>query len=89
MKRLESDPCWYAPSSLAELAALCAANPDSSYRLVGGDTGRGKTKDLAELWSVHFWVVCRFLVSKGIFYVHGRIMLIQLCVLRYSISLIM
>ena len=40
-QRAESDPQWYAPASLEELAALYTANPDSKIKLITGDTGRG------------------------------------------------
>ena len=40
-QRAESDPQWYALSSLEEVAALYSANPDSKVKLITGDTGRG------------------------------------------------
>ena len=40
-QRAESDPQWYAPASLEELAALYTANPNSKIKLITGDTGRG------------------------------------------------
>ena len=40
-QRAESDPQWYAPTSLEELAALYTANPNSKIKLLTGDTGRG------------------------------------------------
>ncbi len=46
VKRAESNPAWYAPSSLAELAAIFTANPDSTFRLIGGDTGRGENQNI-------------------------------------------
>ena len=35
-------PVWYAPTSLDDLFAIVSGNPDSSVRLVAGDTGRGE-----------------------------------------------
>ena len=40
-QRAESDPQWYVPTSLDELAALYTANPNSRIKLITGDTGRG------------------------------------------------
>jgi xanthine dehydrogenase iron-sulfur cluster and FAD-binding subunit A len=42
-QRVESDPQWYTPTSLEELAALYAANPNNKIKLIAGDTGRGIT----------------------------------------------
>ena len=39
--RVESDPQWYAPSSMEELSAIYNANVDSKIKLLTGDTGRG------------------------------------------------
>lgn len=41
--RSDSDPTWYSPTSIAQLAALFTAKPDSKFKLVAGDTGRGKS----------------------------------------------
>ena len=41
-ERAESDPLWFCPSSLEELAALYNANSDKRIKLVAGDTGRGE-----------------------------------------------
>ena len=41
--RAESDPLWYRPSSLEELAALYNANSDKKIKLIAGDTGRGES----------------------------------------------
>ena len=38
-----SDPAWYSPTSIAQLAALFAANSDSKFKLIAGDTGRGES----------------------------------------------
>lgn len=42
-RQLESDPDWYCPTSMAQVAALFSANPDTSFRFVAGDTGKGIT----------------------------------------------
>lgn len=41
-RRLESDPDWYSPTSMAQVAALFAAHTDSTFRFVAGDTGKGE-----------------------------------------------
>ena len=41
--RSDSDPTWYSPTSIAQLAALFTANSDSKFKLLAGDTGRGKS----------------------------------------------
>ncbi len=41
VKRQDSDPAWYTPSSLAELNALLTSKSGARYRLVAGDTGKG------------------------------------------------
>ena len=41
LKKAESDPSWYSPTSLSELAAIFTAHSNSSFRLLAGDTGRG------------------------------------------------
>ena len=38
---LVSPSTWYAPSSLADLFSIFSDHPESSVRLVAGDTGRG------------------------------------------------
>ena len=40
-QRVESDPQWYTPTSLEELAALYTAKPNSKIKLITGDTGQG------------------------------------------------
>lgn len=37
-----SPSVWYAPSSLVDLFSIFSTHPESSVRLVAGDTGRGK-----------------------------------------------
>ena len=37
----ESDPSWYSPTSIAQVAALIHANPEATYRFIAGDTGKG------------------------------------------------
>lgn len=39
--RVESDPQWFCPPSLKDLAALYNANSDKKIKLIAGDTGRG------------------------------------------------
>ena len=41
-RRSESDPAWYSPESMAQVAALLAANPSSKFKFIAGDTGKGK-----------------------------------------------
>ena len=41
-RELVTPSAWYAPSSLADLFSIFSAHPESSVRLVAGDTGRGK-----------------------------------------------
>ena len=39
--KVVGSPSWYTPSSLPDLFSIITSNPESSVRLVAGDTGRG------------------------------------------------
>ena len=51
-RRLESDPDWYSPTSMAQVAALFAAHTDTTFRFVAGDTGKGEGTFMPEHVSI-------------------------------------
>ena len=71
-KSSKSDPAWYSPTSLSQVAALIRENPNAKFRFIAGDTGKGYYVTYADIITVLtitdiFWSISSFVRSFSAF----------------------